>query len=113
MGCFNFKMYRCHDWNVLLCTSVKTSTRLIGRICGVIRHVAPLFPIHRVLAFFSDVFILLPLLLLSIERFLKSGQLGLFIIMTAISFANNFYFAYYQVLMGLIYYNLAHVSRTS
>lgn len=26
--------------------------------------------------------------------------------MTAISFANNFYFAYYQVLMGLIYYNL-------
>lgn len=56
--------------------------------------------------FFSDVFILLPLLLLSIERFLKSGQLGLFIIMTAISFANNFYFAYYQVLMGLIYYSL-------
>lgn len=56
--------------------------------------------------FFSDVFILLPLLLLSIERFLKSGKLGLFIIITAISFANNFYFAYYQVLMGLIYYSL-------
>ncbi|MCG3411886.1 YfhO family protein [Staphylococcus massiliensis] len=54
--------------------------------------------------YFSDVYILLPLLFLSIERFLKKGKIGLFIIIVALSFINNFYFAYYQVLMGLIYF---------
>lgn len=69
MGRFHFEVHWRYDSNVLLCTSVKTPARRIGCICGVIRHVATLFPIHRVLALFSDVFILLPLLLLSIERF--------------------------------------------
>ncbi|MFO3701550.1 YfhO family protein [Staphylococcus felis] len=56
--------------------------------------------------FFSDVFILLPLLFLSIERYLKSGKIGLFMIVTALTFINNFYFAYYQVLAGLIYFTI-------
>lgn len=54
--------------------------------------------------FFSDVFMLLPLLLLSIERFLKDKKIGLLIIIVAITFINNFYFAYYQLLTGLIYF---------
>src|SRR5699024_12329319 len=45
--------------------------------------------------FFSDVFILLPLLLLSIERFLKNKKIGMFILIVALTFINNFYFAYY------------------
>ncbi|MBI5974882.1 YfhO family protein [Staphylococcus canis] len=54
--------------------------------------------------FFSDIFILLPLLFFSIERYFKTGKIGFFIVITAISFINNFYFAYYQVLAGLIYF---------
>ncbi|RIL53360.1 hypothetical protein BUY93_00195 [Mammaliicoccus fleurettii] len=54
--------------------------------------------------FFSDVFMLLPLLILSIERFLKDKKIGLVIIVVAITFINNFYFAYYQLLTGLIYF---------
>lgn len=54
--------------------------------------------------FFSDVFVLLPLLFTSIERFFKTGKVGLFIIIVALSLMNNFYFAYYQCLMGLLYF---------
>lgn len=54
--------------------------------------------------FFSDVFILLPLLLLSIERFLKNKKIGMFILIVALTFINNFYFAYYQVLIGILYF---------
>ncbi|MFQ3726354.1 YfhO family protein [Staphylococcus equorum] len=54
--------------------------------------------------FFSDVFIWLPLLLWSIERFLKSGKPGFFIIIVTISLINNFYFAYYQLITGLLYF---------
>lgn len=54
--------------------------------------------------FFSDVFILLPLLLYSIEKFLKEKKIGIFIIVVTITFINNFYFAYYQLLIGLIYF---------
>lgn len=54
--------------------------------------------------FFSDVFVLLPLLFASIERFFKTGKVGLFIIIVAFSLMNNFYFAYYQCLMGLLYF---------
>ncbi|MCG7338650.1 YfhO family protein [Staphylococcus sp. ACRSN] len=56
--------------------------------------------------FFSDVFILLPLLLLSIERALKKGHIGLFIVIVTITLVNNFYFAYYQLLTGLIYFGV-------
>lgn len=54
--------------------------------------------------FFSDVFILLPLLLYSIERFLKTKRIGFFIFIVTITFINNFYFAYYQLLVGLAYF---------
>lgn len=54
--------------------------------------------------FFSDVFMFLPLLILSIERFLKDKKIGFVIIVVAITFINNFYFAYYQLLTGLIYF---------
>lgn len=54
--------------------------------------------------FFSDVFVLLPLLLLSIERYLKNKKIGMFIVIVTITFINNFYFAYYQLLIGLIYF---------
>lgn len=56
--------------------------------------------------FFSDVFILLPLLWASIERYFKTGKVGLFILIVTLSFINNFYFAYYQLLMGLLYFIL-------
>lgn len=61
--------------------------------------------------FFSDVFIWLPLLFWSIERFLKSGKIGFFIIIVAITLINNFYFAYYQLLTGLIYLTIRLVFR--
>lgn len=54
--------------------------------------------------FFSDVFILLPLLILSIERFLTRKKIGMFIIIVTLTFINNFYFAYYQLLIGLLYF---------
>ena len=61
--------------------------------------------------FFSDIFILLPLLLLAIERFLQHKKIGLFIIVVAISLINNFYFAYYQCLTGIIYLALRLIFR--
>ncbi|SUM32734.1 membrane protein [Staphylococcus gallinarum] len=49
---------------------------------------------------------LLPLLLWSIERILKRKQFGWFIVIVTLSLVNNFYFAYYQLLTGLIYFLL-------
>lgn len=53
--------------------------------------------------FFSDIFILLPLLLLSIERYIQQRKIGLLLIVIVLSLINNFYFAYYQLLVGIIY----------
>ncbi|RIL71844.1 hypothetical protein BUY49_05110 [Staphylococcus devriesei] len=53
--------------------------------------------------FFSDVFIWMPLLLLSIERVLQKQKFGLFIFTITLSFINNFYFAYYLTLIGAGY----------
>lgn len=103
--------------SILKCTVIMLATYAYARqlklhhvasiVFAVLFAMSPLYFRFTVYwPFFSDVFILLPVLLLSIERFLKSGKLGLFIVITALSFANNFYFAYYQVLMGLIYYIL-------
>ncbi|MGK3150625.1 YfhO family protein [Staphylococcus shinii] len=61
--------------------------------------------------FFSDIFIWLPLLLWSIERFLKSGKIGWFILIVAISLINNFYFAYYQLLTGILYLSVRVLFR--
>ncbi|WP_409327832.1 YfhO family protein [Staphylococcus pseudoxylosus] len=61
--------------------------------------------------FFSDIFIWLPLLLWSIERFLKNGKIGWFILIVAISLINNFYFAYYQLLTGILYLSIRILFR--
>ena len=53
--------------------------------------------------FFSDIFILLPLLLLSIEKYIQQRKIGLLLIVIILSLINNFYFAYYQLLVGIIY----------
>lgn len=53
--------------------------------------------------FFSDIFILLPLLLLAIERYIQQRKIGLLLIIIVVSLINNFYFAYYQLLVGIIY----------
>lgn len=53
--------------------------------------------------FFSDIFILLPLLLLSIEKYIQQRKIGLLLIIIILSLINNFYFAYYQLLVGIIY----------
>lgn len=62
-------------------------------------------------SFFSDVFIWLPLLLLAIERYIQQGKKGLFIVAVALTFINNFYFAYYQLLAGLIYFVIRNIFR--
>ncbi|PNZ30275.1 membrane protein [Staphylococcus petrasii] len=53
--------------------------------------------------FFSDVFIWMPLLLLSIERVLQKRKFGLFIVTVTLLLINNFYFAYYLCLIGAGY----------
>lgn len=53
--------------------------------------------------FFSDVFIWMPLLLLSIERVLQKQKFGLFIVTVTLLMINNFYFAYYLCLIGAGY----------
>ncbi|RPF57850.1 YfhO family protein [Abyssicoccus albus] len=55
-------------------------------------------------SFFSDVFIWLPLLILGIEKLCREKKPTILIIAVAISFINNFYFAYYQTLIGAIYF---------
>ncbi|WP_414043339.1 YfhO family protein [Macrococcus sp. EM39E] len=62
-------------------------------------------------SFFSDVFIFLPLLLLGIERYIQNEKKGIFIVATACIFINNFYFAYYQVLFGLVYFLMRNIFR--
>ncbi|MEC5379275.1 YfhO family protein, partial [Staphylococcus hominis] len=53
--------------------------------------------------FFSDVFVWMPLLLLSIERVLQKQKFGLFIVTVSLILINNFYFAYYLCLIGAGY----------
>ncbi len=101
--------------SILKCACIILATYAYARYIHLKHHAAILFaflfatsPIYFRFTvywpFFSDVFIWMPLLFLSIERFFRTGKIGLFVIIVAISFINNFYFAYYQVLMGIIYY---------
>ena len=53
--------------------------------------------------FFSDTFIWLPLLLLGIERLLRDFKAGLFILTVSLILINNFYFAYYFLIIGIGY----------
>lgn len=55
-------------------------------------------------SFFSDVFIFLPLLLLSIELYIRKNHKALFIATVAMIFINNFYFAYHLVIIGFVYF---------
>lgn len=63
--------------------------------------------------FFSDVFIWLPLLMLSIERVLQKQKLGLFIVTVTLIMINNFYFAYYLCLIGAGYILIRIIFRHS
>ncbi|PTK66253.1 YfhO family protein [Staphylococcus borealis] len=63
--------------------------------------------------FFSDVFIWLPLLLLSIERVFQKQKLGLFIVTVTLIMINNFYFAYYLCLIGAGYILIRIIFRHS
>ncbi|HLR19542.1 MAG TPA: YfhO family protein [Staphylococcus sp.] len=79
--------------------------RKIATLVAFIFVISPLYFRFTVYwPFFSDIFIWLPFLLWSIERFLKSGKIGIFIIIVTISLINNFYFAYYQMITGLLYF---------
>ena len=85
--------------------------RNIAVLSVCICHFSFIFSFHGLLAIFSDIFILLPLLLWSIERILKRKQFGRFIVIVTLSLVNNFYFAYYQLLTGLIYFSIRIIFR--
>ncbi|SCS95907.1 YfhO family protein [Staphylococcus caeli] len=79
--------------------------RYISMLAAFLFVISPLYFRFTVYwPFFSDIFIWLPLLLLAIERYLKQGKIGLFIVIAVISLINNFYFAYYQLLTGTFYF---------
>ncbi|GGA96783.1 hypothetical protein ERX37_03665 [Macrococcus hajekii] len=63
-------------------------------------------------SFFSDVFIFLPLLLLGIEKYIQDKKKIWFIAAVTLSLINNFYFAYYQMLFGVIYFVLRMAFRS-
>ncbi|MBQ5153579.1 hypothetical protein EGM85_09850 [Macrococcus caseolyticus] len=63
-------------------------------------------------SFFSDVFIFLPFMLLGIEYFIQNKKRSIFIIAAALIFINNFYFAYYHLLAGLIYFIARNIFRS-
>ncbi|WP_244629843.1 YfhO family protein [Macrococcoides canis] len=63
-------------------------------------------------SFFSDVFIFLPFMLLGIEYFIQNKKRSIFIIAVALIFINNFYFAYYHLLVGLIYFIARNIFRS-
>ncbi|PTH19891.1 YfhO family protein [Staphylococcus auricularis] len=82
-----------------------TRNQLVSILGAALFVISPLYFRFTVYwPFFSDIFIWLPLLLLSIELFLRQKKLSLFIIVVALSLINNFYFGYYQLLTGLIYF---------
>ncbi|WP_437271740.1 YfhO family protein [Staphylococcus succinus] len=86
--------------------------RKVAMLAAFIFVISPLYFRFTVYwPFFSDIFIWLPLLLWSIERFFKSGKIGVFIIVVTISLINNFYFAYYQLLTGLLYFIIRIIFR--
>lgn len=63
-------------------------------------------------SFFSDVFIFLPFMLLGIEYFIQNKKRSIFIFAVALIFINNFYFAYYHLLAGLIYFIARNIFRS-
>ena len=53
--------------------------------------------------FFSDVFIWLPLLLLAMEKSIQQRKSGLLILTITLVLINNFYFAYYFLIIASVY----------
>src|SRR5699024_8546566 len=76
-----------------------THSRSIALLSSYLFVISPLYFRFTVYwPFFSDIFILLPLLLWSIELFLQKEKKAMFIIVVTVSLVNNFYFAYYQLI---------------
>ncbi|AKG73767.1 YfhO family protein [Salinicoccus halodurans] len=55
-------------------------------------------------SFFSDVFIWLPLTLFALEMLMRKGRPGLFVFTVALTLINNFYFAYFQLIISVVYF---------
>lgn len=55
-------------------------------------------------SFFSDVFIWLPLTLFALEMLIRKGRPGLFVFTVALTLINNFYFAYFQLIISVVYF---------
>ncbi|WP_432353063.1 YfhO family protein [Sporosarcina sp. A2] len=53
--------------------------------------------------FFSDAMLFLPILLIAVERIMRYGKPGWFIVAVTISMIDNFYFAYINFLLTFIY----------
>ncbi|GGB49166.1 hypothetical protein GCM10011409_28470 [Lentibacillus populi] len=53
--------------------------------------------------FFSDAFLWVPLLVFGVEKIIREGRVGWFIVAMAITLFNNFYFAYVNIIFIVIY----------
>lgn len=53
--------------------------------------------------FFADAMLFLPLLLIGVERIIREGKSGWFIVAVALNMIDNFYFAYINFLLAFIY----------
>ncbi|WP_017548521.1 YfhO family protein [Salinicoccus carnicancri] len=54
-------------------------------------------------SFFSDVFIWLPLTFLALELLIRKGRPALLVFAVALTLINNFYFAYFQLIISVVY----------
>lgn len=89
-----------------------TKHHLISLLMAFLFVISPLYFRFTVYwPFFSDVFIFMPLLLLSIEQYLTCKKIGLFIVTTSLILINNFYFAYYLLIIGAGYIILRIIFR--
>lgn len=61
--------------------------------------------------FFADAMIWLPLLLLGIERIIRGRSSLLFVVMVAVSMVDNFYFAYVNFIIAIIYIVFRNIVR--
>lgn len=62
-------------------------------------------------SFFSDVFIWLPLTLFALEMLIRKGRPGLFVFAVALTLINNFYFAYFQLIISVVYLVIRLLAR--
>ncbi|WP_411844064.1 YfhO family protein [Salinicoccus sp. HZC-1] len=62
-------------------------------------------------SFFSDVFIWLPLTFFALELLIRKGRPGLFIFAVALTLINNFYFAYFQLVISVVYLGIRLLAK--